>query len=667
MIDVERTLLEAGADIRTMVTASIDVDADLRATLQRRVTTSDETSLERSRSLATPLMVGSAAALVALLVGVLVVVSDGNDEVNPTGTIDISPRSTLAPATTIDVATSIAESTLPDGSVPTSSTPVRTDVSVVLPPQPVAVPVSYLDPPETYEPDVFATIGVDDTVEGSVGFAVGDGIVAITGPGPRVTVLDVATGSTSTQSLSVEINYPVLGPGGVLYGLSFTPSTDPRQAEPDAAIVAQSLDTDPSTVVNSVVVSANTYVEVPMGTFVAGPDGVYDLHRARGKVMDYVDAAALGAAMPMLALEDPQGRPVVRTIDGSVEWIIAVEADPNAAGQFVGPTPPAPGPDGTTRVIRYIGPQLETEPADFGTPTRQVVADLAPGGGRWWSLPDGWSAVTSSSYGTLLAGNTPDGQVDLAWFDPEPPPAVRFEPTSVLAANGDGFVAIDRDELGVEARQEADSQIGWPNGCTFDGIEALFAQASAGAVLERVACDRRLTTVQSEPMIVAGDFFTDGVRSSVQLVDDPTSGLTTELDDATALRFANTRTSPIVRSGTVPVGDTLPVTTPFSDTSVPSANELFEIAARVTTPTGFGDEIARLFMEQRPDTEPTSTVYEMGVSDLVVVTRPIGAGGIEQTIHYYWLTTRREVTGLLVDQALQTTICSAKPEGTVCR
>jgi hypothetical protein len=663
VIDLERTLLDAGTDTRATVTASIDIDADLSATLRRPIANVDS-PVESPRSRGTQIVVGSAAALVVLLVGALVVIGGDDDEVDPTRTVDTRPESTLAPFTTVDVETSIPESTLPDDTAPTSSTPGAIDANVVLPPQPVVVPVSYLDPPETYEPDVFASIGNAATADGVMGFAVGDGIVAVTGPGPVVEVLDVATGSTTTRSLAVEILNPVFGPGNVLYGLSFTQSTDPQQAEPDAAIVAQPLETDLIAVVDSVVVSASTYTEVPSGTFVAGLDGIYDLDRARGKVMNFVDAGRITTALPTMALPDQRDLPIVRAIDGSGEWIIPVDEDPAAADPFGRPTPPAPGPNGTTRVARFIGPRAETEPVDFGTPTRQVVADLAPGAGRWWSLPDEWRLVTSSSYGTLLARNAAGDRIDLAWFEPDPPPSLPLEPTIVLAADGDLFVAIDRDELGVETRRGADEKVGWPNGCTLDDVEALFALAPRAAVLERLACDRLLVLGASQSTLAAGDFTFNGVPSVVQLVVDDESGPTTEFDDATARRFINMPTTPIVRSGVVSTGDTFPISTPFNPT--PSGPTLFEIAADATTPAEFGDEIALLFKQQTPNSEPTSTVQVLSTSYLVTVTQPGGTDEAEETIHYYWLSYRYGDDQLFVDRALQTKKCTIAPDPTAC-
>jgi hypothetical protein len=659
MIDVNRTLHDAGGQDRATVLASVDIDADLLATLQRAVTpTAGPERSDAGGSRGARFVIGAAAALVLMLVGVLVVISRDTHEVDPTGTIDTRPDVTLAPATTVEIATPPPESSLPEDGAASSTTVGSSVAAFVLPPQPVVVPVSYLDPPETFQPDPFASIDIDTSITDGAGFAVGDGIIVVTGREPVVTVFDVETGSSTSRTLAVAVSNPVLGPGNVLYGLSFTPSADPQQAMPDAALVAQALDADPVTVIDSVPLSTLAYTEIPAGTFVAGTDGIYDVERAPGKVMDYVNDVDSMASMPAVG-RPSEPRPNVRAIDGSAEWVIELAADPNAASPFLGPTPPAPGPNGTTRLARFIGPRLETDAVDFGTPTKPVIADLAPGAGKWWSLPDDWRVVASSTYGTLLARG--DGtRIDLGWFDPPAPPALPLAPTTVLALDNDQIVSIDRDDVGAETRQPADGKVGWPNGCTLDAIEALFAEAPAGSALERLACDRSAST------IAVGDFSTNGVQSSITLLDDPAAGWTPDFDDATANRFSNLRPTPIVTDGAVPTGDTFPTTTSITDTPDPNSPALHEIAAGVTTPAEFGDEIVRLFQQAAPNTEPTSTVHNLNATDLVIVTQPSEVAGVNETIHYYWLSQRDGVAQLFLDRAVQTLNCTNRAEGTEC-
>ena len=278
--------------------------------------------------------------------------------------------------------------------------------------------MSYRDPPPLYVPVPFATVERPSSVDGRYEVAVGDGIIVVTGDDTNITVLDIATGATTRRQMAVAVEQPLFGPGNVIYGLSFRPPTGESQM-PDAAIVAQSIDDDPIEIVGSVSVSVNTYLELPQGTFVAGPYGIYDVDRVRGKVMDYVGSGITDVPLPALIDRQPSEGTVVRSGDGSAEWVLAVEQHPNAAIPFDGDRPAAPGPNGTTRVIRYIGPRLETEPVDFGTPTQPVIADLQPGSGQWWSLPDDWNVAESSAQGTLLVRDVGD-RLELAWFEPQP-------------------------------------------------------------------------------------------------------------------------------------------------------------------------------------------------------------------------------------------------------
>jgi hypothetical protein len=530
--DVNQALESAGRDVRAMVTEAIDVDADLSAALQRSPQPADE-SHGPARSRVGLIVVGVAAAMVLLLVGVLAVVSGGSADDVPTGTIEAPPDRTIAPATiegstpTTEQASEISapppsvERSTPtteqasEISAPPPSAPLSRPLLVSLPPQPVVVPVSYVDPPELYEPEPFASIAVSATTDEYGGFAVGDGIVVITERGPVITVVDVNTGSATSQALAVEVTSPVLGPGNVLYGLSIPTITDPQQQVPQFSLIAQSLDTDPSIILDAVSVGTVSYMEIPAGTFVAGPDGIYDVERARGKVMDFVGTTDTTTSSTVIALEN-EPDPIVRTINGAAEWAIPVEADPNAASLYSGPTPPAPGPNGTTRVVRHIGPRLETEPVDYGTPTKQVIADLTPGAGRWWSLPDDWRAVASSSYGTLLVRGS-GGNIDLAWFQPTPSPPLPFWPTTVLASDDNNILELERDDTGARTQRWPGDRVGWANGCTPDEIDALFAEAPEGSVLEQLACDR------TSPSIAEADFSTGSVRSTISLIDDPTS------------------------------------------------------------------------------------------------------------------------------------------------
>jgi len=419
MSDVEHTLRQAGLDARLTAEAAIDVDADLAATLQRSTLPDDEERSAHS-SRRTYLMLSVAAALVVVLIGGLLLIGRGDaatEQLDPVSSASTPTQPSTIPET---APSSIAEQPIqPPATTATSVPDTTTPATSTSPPAvSVSVPVSYRDPPPLYSPVPFATVDRPSSADSGYEIAVGDGIIVVTGNDTDITVLDTTTGATTRRQLAVAVGQPVFGPDNVLYGLSFTPPTGESQM-PDAAIVAQPIDSDPIEIVVSVSVSANTYLELPLGTFVAGPDGIYDVDRARGKVMDYVGSAITDLPLPALIDRPPTDGTVVRSGDGSAEWVLTVEQHPNAASPFAGDRPAAPGPNDTTRVLRYIGPRLETEPVDFGTPTQPVIADLQPGTGRWWLLPDDWSVAQSSAQGTLLVRDVGD-RLELAWFEPQP-------------------------------------------------------------------------------------------------------------------------------------------------------------------------------------------------------------------------------------------------------
>ena len=416
MSDVEHTLRQAGLDARLAAEAAIDVDADLAATLQRTTLPDSEERSDHS-SRRTYLMLSVAAVLVVVLIGGLLVIGAGDAAIDP-----VDPVSSASTPTQPSTILEAAPSTIAEQPPPTSATTVpgttAPGTSTSPPAVSVSVPVSYRDPPPLYVPVPFATVERPSSVDGRYEVAVGDGIIVVTGDDTNITVLDIATGATTRRQMAVAVEQPLFGPGNVIYGLSFRPPTGESQM-PDAAIVAQSIDDDPIEIVGSVSVSVITYLELPQGTFVAGPYGIYDVDRVRGKVMDYVGSGITDVPLPALIDRQPSEGTVVRSGDGSAEWFLAVEQHPNAAIPFDGDRPAAPGPNGTTRVIRYIGPRLETEPVDFGTPTQPVIADLQPGSGQWWSLPDAWTVAESSAQGTLLVRDVGD-RLELAWFEPQP-------------------------------------------------------------------------------------------------------------------------------------------------------------------------------------------------------------------------------------------------------
>lgn len=661
MTEVERTLATAGEEARRLVDASIDLDADLAATLQRAEAAPTVLAPRDSkRPRGTHLVIVMAASLVLLLVGVLVMIDRGDDRSRTVGTIAPVPDPTLAPGTTPErVPTTDGPSVSDPVDLPAPTVDITSPrVSVALPPQPVVLPVSHIDPPPTYEPMPFATIEITGAID-ETEFAVGDGVLVAVESGDQVTEYDIATATTTKRVLAEQIGLPVMGPGNVLYGVSFTPPADPSRSQmPTAALVAQPLAADPIVVSGSVPASVNDYGEARSGTLVAGPDGIYDVARRRAAVMDYIDGPdpAWADASVAVVLDPDQ---VVRTLDGSAQWTIPVVADPSAASPYDGDPLPAAGPDGSIRISRFIGPRLETEPVDFGTPTNEVVADLVPGAGQWWSLPDGWRTVASSVHGTLLARGS-GNSIDVAWFEPPPPRSLPFQPSTVLVSTDDGFVTIDRDETGAATQQIADERIGWPNGCTIDMITVLFDEAATGSVLERVACN------QTEPRLARGVFSSDGRQASIVAIETDV-GWSTDVPDVAFARFSNFDPPPLLAFGSVPIGETTPVTIPLTDSVTTGSPALYEIADAASTPSAFGDDIGRLLQTSDPSTQATTAVFDLAHGTLVVVTEQRNTGPVDQTLHSYWFSDRPGVERPVLSQAIDSDVCTVAADGTTCR
>ena len=157
MGDTEQRLRQAGLDARLAARASIDMDADLAATLQRStLPDSEQRSAHSSRR--TYLMVGVAAGLVVVLVGALLAVGGGDASLNPSGPVN-SASTPTQPSTILEAAPStIAEQPVQPPPTNATTVPATTtpETSTSPPATSVTVPVSYRDPPPLYTPVSFA-------------------------------------------------------------------------------------------------------------------------------------------------------------------------------------------------------------------------------------------------------------------------------------------------------------------------------------------------------------------------------------------------------------------------------------------------------------------------------------------------------------------------------
>ncbi|HWM21804.1 MAG TPA: hypothetical protein VNO51_19080, partial [Ilumatobacteraceae bacterium] len=171
------------------------------------------------------------------------------------------------------------------------------------------------------------------------------------------------------------------------------------------------------TVVAEAPADINNYVELPPAAFGHGERGIVQRQRDVGATaIEYVDVEGrptpLAEAVPPFFVADTELQ--LDSLGGRIEssagvaWTIAVEAAPDRAHPFDGPSPPAPGSDGIGVYWTHIGPDLQPG-VDFGEASMWVIALLAPDGSTtWWSIPDGWRVVASDIWGTLLAKQ--DGQ-----------------------------------------------------------------------------------------------------------------------------------------------------------------------------------------------------------------------------------------------------------------
>ena len=237
----------------------------------------------------------------------------------------------------------------------------------------------------------------------------------------------------------------VLGDANVLYG-----GVQGGQFGNELNLVAIPLSGDAAgTVVASQSIDINRYVEAPPETLGAGLDGVID-RRTGELLMPFIAGDRALAPADGSPLQFPTGSDDLGTveIEGAVQWSLQIDRSPDAPNRYVGESPPAPTQTGGATIWTWIGPQLETEPVDYGTPTMPVVATLHPdGAATWMRLPEDWSVVDSTIAGTIL-GRLGGSRIELAIV---PPPAnagfdlaaADFEPTAELAA---ARVAVDRNQ-----------------------------------------------------------------------------------------------------------------------------------------------------------------------------------------------------------------------------
>ena len=460
MDEFERSLRRGAEDLRRDTRASLDLDEELAATLDRAATIASTSPLP-TRPPRNPrhLALAAAAAIVVVAVGGIIVLtqSDGNSVLTPSeSTPAPSPGSSDAPTQSAVPATAAPDSTTPESVVVPSTTIATTTTATTatsaLPTSPGGA-VDFESPPAALHLRTIGSIPFE-TRDGEVWIdaAIGDrGVVINQSWAGHVTVVGF-DGSTREVAVDGELGSLVHGPGDVVYGLRSGESID------DFAIVAVALGgARRGETVGSRPLSWTTYTELPYASFGHGADGVID--RVRGvntTVIPYVGEH--GEAVTWIEAE-----PAVYTTDRSLvtastgqSWQLEIHASPAGADSFVGPTPAAPSNDGLAVYWTYIGPNARPD-IDFGEPTMPMLAALHPDGTvQWWSVPDGWQVVATDVWGTVLS-RVDGGQLQLALADLTPAPA---SPSATCASDeAPEFVADGFLDAMIAAREAGGSTL----------------------------------------------------------------------------------------------------------------------------------------------------------------------------------------------------------------
>ena len=293
--------------------------------------------------------------------------------------------------------------------------------------------VSYLDPPPTLTMHSLGTVPVPAPSDGGYEVAIGDLGVAVAtwryGDRPDTTLTVIGVDGQQRR-LDVDDTLPGIlayGPGDVAY--IFDQSGNPVQ---DFAVVAVPLSGDHAgMIVASNKVPINTYMELPRAAFGHGTNGIIDRQRdVNTTLLDYVDVTGApitwtSTAPPLLTTTDdsePAADSIRLTIHSSAAetWQLTIDAAPDRAAPYNGPSPAAPSSDGLNVYWTHIGPNARPD-IDFGEPTMWVIATLQhDGNGQWWSLPQGWEVVASDVWGTVLAKRSNDNiELSLATLNPD--------------------------------------------------------------------------------------------------------------------------------------------------------------------------------------------------------------------------------------------------------
>jgi hypothetical protein len=415
------------------------------------------------------LLLGAAAAMIALLAGGLVILAD-RDRDNRLGPVaqPSLPATQPAPVGTTSVSTSVPDAVVDSA----SSVPVRG--------VPQTIEVDAANPPPMIQPVPFAKIPLEPNPEANtMSVAIGDTSVVVRQPATSfVTVIATGDGSDPAPrqvAIADDMFELIVGPGDVLYGLMLGEPPDGSQV-PSSRMVAVPLAGDRAgQVVAAVDVDISQYLELPGMSFGHGPDGIVDrVRNVNTTILGYVDETGgpldwVGDEPPLLTINafvDGDVEPSLVSVVGTdLAWNLDITVDPANEGTYAGPS--APAPTSNSRVIYFDRIGADTTPdQDFGVNEMPVVAILNPdGSGDWVRLPEEWDVVASDVWGTVLMRTVGDS-LEFALLDdaleatPVELPVTTDPPSVDTPSSGEVLAIVEKCVGDFNCTQLADTEDG---------------------------------------------------------------------------------------------------------------------------------------------------------------------------------------------------------------
>ncbi len=477
---------------RAEVEAQLDTETEL-ATRPTTTGVASVTPLPPRRRLVA--ITGSIAAVAIAVVGGVVLLRGSDSIETSDSTIGETTSIPSATPTTLPVATTTGGPTSTISDTTTTSNPTQPTGTAS---------VSYLDPPPAATLTPLGVVTAPETATDIHQVAIGDlGVAVLTRvlDDPDISRVDTFgfDGAHRTLDDLGVTNMIAYGPGDVMY------STFQGRSIDDFMVGATPLSGDRvGEVVASEPADVNRYLEYPPSSFGHGATGV-SMRRDGGRVaIGYIDVEGNPTALDTAATfydSDTDGLDeghVTVTASTGETWSLSIDAHPDHASPFVGPSPAAPTSDGTGVYWTHIGPDLAPE-VDFGEPSQWVVAQLHPGGSvSWWSLPDGWTIGASDIWGTVAVRQAGDQlEIALVDFGDDEPATTTTTAPAVPTAAAVPWRSLSPESALVEHDCSADQFVG----CTeirIDTEGSIVSYDPATRTLTRHTTPAITTTVDEE-------------------------------------------------------------------------------------------------------------------------------------------------------------------------